>query len=177
MSRLRVKNPELFTDSWYDTRICLQTLDALPAHLLTPFNGLVPPSNLLDKLARGIAAAKGPNDWPHTVRATRVRLLELARVKAQEETLSLLPSSPSALSPGHVLHRLAQRKGEKRARTSDPTEVLQPRTNTPNARRRALYRKSSMDFINLVTPDRHESIVRYVLLVWIFVSLNVFDLA
>ena len=40
-----------------------QTLNVLPSHLLTPFNGPVPPSNLLEKIVRGVAV-EGPTDWP-----------------------------------------------------------------------------------------------------------------
>ncbi|KAG1870115.1 hypothetical protein DFJ58DRAFT_764723 [Suillus subalutaceus] len=45
----------------------------------------IPPPNLPDKIARGIIAAKGPNDWPHSVTATRTKLLDLARARAMEE--------------------------------------------------------------------------------------------
>ena len=61
---------------------CPQTLDALPSHLLTPFIGSIPPSNLLDKIARGVAEAKG-TDWPHSMRATRAKIVELARMRAR----------------------------------------------------------------------------------------------
>ena len=54
-------------------------MDAVPQNVLTPYTGAVPPSNLLDKLARGIVNAKGPNEWPHSVRQTRQKLVELAR--------------------------------------------------------------------------------------------------
>ena len=53
-------------------------MDALPSHLLTPFNGPVPPSNLLDKIAKGVMHAKGPAEWPHSLRATRAKIVELA---------------------------------------------------------------------------------------------------
>lgn len=46
-----------------------------------------PPSNLLDKIACGIAHAKGPLDWPHSVRAMRVKHLELAKKRAEDESL------------------------------------------------------------------------------------------
>jgi hypothetical protein len=36
-----------------------QTLHGLPSRLITPFNGSIPPSNLLDKIARRITVAKG----------------------------------------------------------------------------------------------------------------------
>ena len=51
---------------------------------MTPFNGPVPPSNLLDKLARGVAKVKNPVDWPHSIRATRAKIVELARIRARE---------------------------------------------------------------------------------------------
>ncbi|KAI0043818.1 hypothetical protein FA95DRAFT_1583972 [Auriscalpium vulgare] len=68
---------------WKPDQVLLlkRTLDALPQHLLTPFNGPVPPSNLLDKIARGVASAKGAADWPHSMRATRAKLVELARAR------------------------------------------------------------------------------------------------
>ncbi|KAL4072680.1 hypothetical protein V8B97DRAFT_2006508 [Scleroderma yunnanense] len=142
---------------WKDdeARLLARTLDALPAHLITPFNGLVPPSNLLDKIARGIIAAKGPNDWPHTIRATRVKLLELARNKAHEERYANINQHDN-----HVGCKSSSSKSEKRSRTPDPSEVLQSRTNTPNGMRRPLYRQSSMDFMSPVCLDRHESITR-----------------
>ncbi|KAF9243411.1 hypothetical protein BU15DRAFT_43056 [Melanogaster broomeanus] len=136
-----------------EVRLLLRTLDALPAHLITPFNGSVPPSNLLDRIARGISAAKGPNDWPHSIRATRIKLLELARLKPQEEKRRGIIQedwdAPIAC------------KGEmQRERTPEPAEVLQPRTNTPIHIRRPLYRQSSMDFMNPAQPDQSESIAR-----------------
>ncbi|OAX38831.1 hypothetical protein K503DRAFT_132772 [Rhizopogon vinicolor AM-OR11-026] len=39
-----------------------RNLDALPAHLITPFNGSVPSPNFLDKISCGVTADKGPND-------------------------------------------------------------------------------------------------------------------
>ncbi|KAG8213317.1 hypothetical protein J3R82DRAFT_11797 [Butyriboletus roseoflavus] len=159
------------TDSWnssnYDfedpnavwkedqVRLLSRTLDALPAHLITPFNGSVPPSNLLDKIARGISAAKGPNDWPHSIRATRIRLLEVARRKAQEERRKVIIGEDCA-----PLGEVACQRDTCRARTPDPTEVLQPRTNTPIHTRRPLYRQSSMDFMNPDQSDQSESIAR-----------------
>jgi len=56
-----------------------QTLETLPSHLLTPFNGPVPPSNLLDKIACGVADGKGPADRPRFQPATRSKIVELAR--------------------------------------------------------------------------------------------------
>ncbi|KAG9314977.1 hypothetical protein JVU11DRAFT_4086 [Chiua virens] len=161
------------TDSWnssnYDfddpnavwkedqVRLLVRTLDALPAHLITPFNGPVPPSNLLDKIARGISAAKGPNDWPHSIRATRIKLLELARRKAQEERRRAVLGEHSA--------SLSEVLGQSDAcgtRTPDPPEVFQVRTNTPIHTRRPVYRQSSMDFMDPDQSDRSESIARYV---------------
>lgn len=142
---------------WKDeeVRLLSRTLDALPAHLITPFNGPVPPSNLLDKIARGISAAKGPNDWPHTVRATRIKLLELARIKAREERYANLHEQVD-----NTTRSSSASKSEKRSRTPDPSEVLQQRTNTPLGVRRPLYRQSSMDFMSSLGLDKHESITR-----------------
>lgn len=144
--------------TWFaPAHVSLETLDALPAHLITPFNGSVPPSNLLDKIARGISAAKGPNDWPHSIRATRIKLLELARRKAQEERCMAIVGEDSA-----PLGETACQGDTCRASTPDHAEVLQPRTNTPIHIRRPLYRQSSMDFMNPDQSDRSESIARYV---------------
>lgn len=142
---------------WKDeeVRLLSRTLDALPAHLITPFNGPVPPSNLLDKVARGISAAKGPNDWPHTIRATRIKLLELARVKAREERYANIHEEVDDTTSS-----TGANKSEKCSRTPDPLEVLQQRTNTPLGVRRPLYRQSSMDFMSPVGLDKHESITR-----------------
>ncbi|KAG6374407.1 hypothetical protein JVT61DRAFT_4444 [Boletus reticuloceps] len=159
------------TDSWnssnYDfedpnavwkedqVRLLSRTLDALPAHLVTPFNGSVPPSNLLDKIARGISAAKGPNDWPHSIRATRVKLLEVARREAREERRKVITEERCV-----PLGSLAWQGDAYRAKTPDPAEVLQPRTNTPIHTRRPIYRQSSMDFMDSDKSDRSESIAR-----------------
>ncbi|KAF9223763.1 hypothetical protein BS17DRAFT_781160 [Gyrodon lividus] len=145
-----------------EVKFLSRTLDALPAHLITPFNGFVPPSNLLDKIARGVSAAKGPNEWPHSIRATRIKLLELARLKAQDERRRVIirVHSTGLSENGPVV-----RKGEtQRERTPDPApdpvEVLQSRTNTPIHTRRPLHRQSSMDFMNSLQPDQSESIAR-----------------
>ncbi|KAH7925813.1 hypothetical protein BV22DRAFT_402860 [Leucogyrophana mollusca] len=109
-------------------RLLARTLDALPSHLTTPFNGPVPPSNLLHKIATGIAQAKGPNDWPHSVRATRIKLLHIARDNASDHDNA---------------------RGGLRA------DVLQQTTNTASPRRaRPLYRQSSMDFMLNAKLDR-----------------------
>ncbi|KZT07779.1 uncharacterized protein LAESUDRAFT_105659 [Laetiporus sulphureus 93-53] len=60
-----------------------RTLDALPVHLITPFCGPVPPSNLLDKLALAVVRSKGAFNWPHSFRATRTKIAETARLKAK----------------------------------------------------------------------------------------------
>jgi hypothetical protein len=125
--------------------ILFKTLDALPAHLLTPFNGSVPPSNLLDKIARGVANAKGPIDWPHSIRATRVKLMELARLRAKE-------SAP-------IENRRRHRIPHEDDYPYPGGEVLQQSTNTLS--RRPLYRQSSMDFLNTAKVD-NDNIARFV---------------
>lgn len=119
-------------------RVCFvsfinQTLDALPAHLLTPFNGPIPPSNLLDKIARGVAKAKGPLDWPHSLRATRTKIIELARDRAKE------------CVDGDTSDTIAEEE-------SNGSDVpLQQTTNT--GPKRPLYRQSSMDFMQTAKID------------------------
>ena len=105
----------------------LQTLDALPSHLLTPFNGPVPPSNLLDKIARGVAKIKNPVDWPHSMRATRAKIVELARQRAGDAR------------DGSGSDTIVEEE-------SDSSDVpLQQTTNIGS--KRTLHRLSSMDFM------------------------------
>ncbi|KAG6862533.1 hypothetical protein C0995_000081 [Termitomyces sp. Mi166 len=113
------------------------TLDALPPQLVTPFNGPIPPSNLLDKIARGVAQAKGPVDWPHSLRATRVKLIELSRARAKEEN----PSRPGGFSDVDV----------DDPRYPDATPKI-PR------KRRPLYKRSSMDFMSNAELGEHQGI-------------------
>ncbi|KAH9178163.1 hypothetical protein EDB89DRAFT_1843763 [Lactarius sanguifluus] len=107
-----------------------RTLDALPAHVLTPFIGPVPPSNLLDKIARGVAQAKGPNEWPYSLRATRSKLVELCRARAKEVSAEQKRRT--------IIEEEDMDQGPEPSR-----EVLQHTTNI----KRPLYRQSSMDFI------------------------------
>ena len=52
--------------------------------MLSPYNGVIPPINILDKIARSVIHAKDPLEWPHSIRATRIMLLKLARGRAAE---------------------------------------------------------------------------------------------
>lgn len=127
------------------TNASSQTLEALPSHLLTPFNGPVPPSNLLDKLARGVAKAKNPVDWPHSMRATRAKIVELARLRAKE--IRDESASDTIVEEG-----------------SDSSDVpLQQTTNI--GLKRPLYRQSSMDFMrpSKLDPKDNPNISRYAL--------------
>ena len=119
-------------------------MDALPAHLLTPFNGPIPPSNLLDKIAKGVAKAKGPLDWPHSLRATRAKIVELARGHEKESV------------NGDISDTIAEEE-------SNGSDVpLQQTTNT--GPKRPLYRQSSMDFMQPAKVDIQDNdyIRRYV---------------
>ncbi|KAJ3479525.1 hypothetical protein NLI96_g8992 [Meripilus lineatus] len=118
---------------WKPEQTRLLTLDALPAHLLTPFNGPIPPSNLLDKIAKGVIKAKGPLDWPHSLRSTRAKIVELARERAKECT------------DGDTSDTIAEEE-------SNGSDVpLQQTTNT--GPKRPLYRQSSMDFMQTAKID------------------------
>ncbi|KAG1844833.1 hypothetical protein DFJ58DRAFT_717588 [Suillus subalutaceus] len=139
-----------------EVRLLGRTLDALPSHLITPFNGSIPPPNLLDKIARGITAAKGPNDWPHSVTATRAKLLDLARARAMEERRKSIIDEDVIFLSGNVHHPADLSKCAERNDASP--DVLQPTTNTP--KRHPLYRQSSMDFMTDAKADHKESIAR-----------------
>ncbi|KAI0775162.1 hypothetical protein BD413DRAFT_471475 [Trametes elegans] len=115
------------------TRLLSRTLDALPSHLLTPFNGPVPPSNLLDKIARGVLAAKNSTEWPHSLRATRAKIIELARTRSAEDSSS---------------DTIAEEENSDK-------DVLQQTTNT--GPKRPLYRQSSMDFMQSSKLDPADS--------------------
>ncbi|KAK0235972.1 hypothetical protein EDD85DRAFT_791368 [Armillaria nabsnona] len=131
------------TAEWKADHILLlsRTLDALPSHLVTPFNGPIPPSNLLDKIARGVAQAKGPNDWPFSLRATRVKLIEIARTRAKEEAKVYADENDDYFFRG----------GESEL----PAVGKKPR--------RPVYRQSSMDFLYgsiSEDQDEHDNITR-----------------
>ncbi|KAJ6513098.1 hypothetical protein C8R45DRAFT_1088178 [Mycena sanguinolenta] len=155
-------NQDLGDDLDYDWKpdqilLLRRTLDNLPPHLMTPFNGPIPPSNLLDKIARGVTQAKG-EDWPHSLRATRVKLIELARTIAEED------SKPRKTIP----EESAMDYSESYFAEGD---VLQQTTNIGIGKtglglglglgpRRPLYRQSSMDFLETSGPLDNDSINR-----------------
>ena len=113
-----------------------QTLDALPAHVLTPFNGPVPPSNLLDKIAKGVMRAKGPAEWPHSIRATRAKIVELARIRAMEDTAS---------------DTIAE---------EDSTDPDSSQQKPGRGFKRPLHKQSSMDFLKPSKLDSSDTIAR-----------------
>ena len=109
------------------TLLPIQTLDALPCHLLTPFAGPVPPSNLLNKLAQGVTKAKNSVEWPHSLRATRAKIIELARHRAKEN-----------IQDGSGSDTIVEEE-------SDGSDIpLQQTTNI--GPKRPLYKPSSSDF-------------------------------
>lgn len=119
-------------------------MDGLPAHLITPFNGPVPPINLLDKVARGVIQAKGTTDWPHSIRATRVKLLELARARAKDEAASD--------SRRFSIKEEVEIAGSDSEQRSDYF-LAPPITTVGVGPRRPIYRQSSMDFIKPSPED------------------------
>ncbi|KAF8623688.1 hypothetical protein AX17_007386 [Amanita inopinata Kibby_2008] len=136
---------------WKPEQVLLltRTMDALPAHLVTPFIGPVPPSNLLDKIARGVAQAKGPVDWPHSVRATRVKLLELAKIRAKEEALQKRKIGGDAL-------------GRETKPVANGLDAYNGKVGNGQNLRRPLYRQNSMDFMNAAEShlNNEENITR-----------------
>ncbi|TFL04097.1 hypothetical protein BDV98DRAFT_360615 [Pterulicium gracile] len=131
----------------------LRTLDALPSHLITPYNG-IPPANLLEKIARGVAQAKGPNEWPHSLRATRVKLMELARNRAKEECQSPMRlKSPRA----QVAATIPEEEGGATVQATPGQKHRRAGSGEHN--RRPLYRQSSMDFVKDV-KETQQNIAR-----------------
>ena len=123
-------------------------MDALPAHLVTPFNGPIPPSNLLDKIARGVSQAKGSSDWPHSIRATRVKLLELARSRAKEDAL--------LKQQRHVIKEEVEIEDDSHySYFHEGEEKTFGDIGIPP--RRPLYRQSSMDFIKPSVTEIREN--------------------
>ncbi|QRV75208.1 hypothetical protein RhiJN_03223 [Ceratobasidium sp. AG-Ba] len=101
-----------------------RTLDNIPSHLMTPYVGVIPPPNVLDKLARNIALSRNAMEWPHSVRATRVKLHELCRRKTVQKAIERHATSPRPDSQN----------------SPQVAEIMPPT-------RRPLYRQSSMDFL------------------------------
>jgi transcription factor SPN1 len=91
---------------------------------MTPYVGVIPPPNVLDKLARNITSSRTALEWPHSVRATRIKLHELCRRKTVQKAIER--HAPASQLPTRGVVEV----------------VLQP----PPARR-PLYRQSSMDFL------------------------------
>lgn len=122
---------------WKDEELELlsRTLDNIPSHLMTPYVGVVPPPNVLDKLARNIASSRTALEWPHSIRATRVKLHELCRRKTVQKAIERRapPAQPIVRSTVEVI-----------------SESVPPR--------RPLYRQSSMDF--LPVKDEATSVTR-----------------
>ncbi|KAF8348944.1 hypothetical protein F5887DRAFT_879407 [Amanita rubescens] len=135
--------PDEIEWEWKPEQVLLltRTLDALPAHLVTPFIGPVPPSNLLDKIARGVTHAKSPVDWPHSIRATRVKLLELAKLRAKEES-----------AQGRTSSNVSERENRFDTQIQNACTSPDKRQNI----RRPLYRQNSMDFMNVAESHLDE---------------------
>jgi hypothetical protein len=112
-------------------------LDSIPSHLLTPFNGPIPPSNVLDQLARSIFRRSSPH-WAHSIRSTRAKLLEIAKLRA-------LPNASS--SPVNLLRK---RKSHTQENSGTDTEMDSEENDDGH---KPLYRKNSMDFIPAHAPE------------------------
>lgn len=104
-----------------------QALDALPGHLYTPFNGPVPPSNLLDQIARRVLKAHEPLEWPHSIRATRTKLAEIARTSDKENMTIDEADEEEVYVTGN-----------------EAAQALKPNRPIP---KRTMCRQSSMDFL------------------------------
>jgi hypothetical protein len=125
--------------------------------MLTPYAGPIPPPNLLDRLARSITSSKGAMDWPHSVRATRAKLLEICRARAvadvksvtsipEEKENVVVDLDPMVISEDDsTLGKAAGRR----------------KVGEPSRRRKPLYRQSSMDFLSEL-PSSSNSLAKLV---------------
>ena len=104
----------------------------------------------MDKIARGVSQAKGPADWPHSLRATRVKIIELCRAKAREEEQQRKVIEEEV----GVDDRPYYHDGEENPLRDGPTGIQS---------RRPLYRQSSMDFIQIDAKE-NDNIAKYVFL-------------
>lgn len=71
--------------------------------------------------------AKGPAEWPHSLRATRAKIVELARLRGKEDTASDTIAEEDSTDPG-----VSQQK---------PSRGF----------KRPLHKQSSMDFVPTAT--------------------------
>jgi hypothetical protein len=125
--------------------------------VLTPWASPIPPPNLLDKVARSISTSKGPLEWPHSVRATRVKLTELSRVKNQSTRRLTRGSFEDVMSIPEEKENESPRD-EEMANASDQDSTIGKAAGRRKAsalngganqqsRRKPLYRQNSMDFL------------------------------
>ncbi|KAF8339693.1 uncharacterized protein EI90DRAFT_3012662 [Cantharellus anzutake] len=101
-----------FTYEWTPEQISriISTLEDTPSNLASPYTGTIPPSNLLDRMGRSILDTLSPNEWPHSLRATRLKLLQVAKQLAK-------PASPSVVvNPAPTSPRTPQRGSSVAAR-------------------------------------------------------------
>ncbi len=95
---------------------------------------------MLDKIARNVAQAKGPSEWPYSLRATRAKLVELCRARAKE--VSAEQKRYNTIEEEDMDQDLEQFR-----------EVLKRTTNI----RRPLYRQNSMDFMQSAKSELRSS--------------------
>ncbi|KAF7977517.1 hypothetical protein HWV62_3502 [Athelia sp. TMB] len=145
----------MHTAEWTPEQALLlsRTLDALPAHLLTPFAGPLPPANLLDKIARGVAHAKGA-DWPHSARATRAKLVDLARAKGAAEKGGRARNSIAEEGEGEGMADVTNTPPGERVSVAERIAMKGERAREEG--RRPLYRQSSMDFLKSAKLEKDE---------------------
>ncbi|KAF8322631.1 hypothetical protein DL93DRAFT_2162755 [Clavulina sp. PMI_390] len=142
--------------------VLVAILERPPSHLATPYAGAIPPSNLLDAMAREIIGARpAKSDWPHSSRATRLKLIQVAKrqarhaAKAQHQQAKAarqsLPSTP-ATPAGRGSNTDAMDVDEDAATSSNSRRVQ--RSAVPPILSSSHYDQNSMD----ITPIPEESV-------------------
>jgi hypothetical protein len=128
---------------------------------MTPFVGPIPPSNLLDRVAKSITKSKGSHEWPHSVRATRAKLLEVSRERGKRISIGevSIPEEEKENEDTDVdvkMDRPNSASGPENASDAESTlgraagkRKLAKKDGVPAIGRRPIYRQSSMDFLNL----------------------------
>ncbi len=86
-----------------------------------PFNGPIPPSNLLDKIARGVGQAKGPIPFhsKHSLQAFGARSRESERRKEKTTSLTTTTTAPGSPKAGKTTTTGTKMK-EKKTKTTKP---------------------------------------------------------
>jgi hypothetical protein len=127
-------------------------LERAPSHLATPYVGAIPPSNLLDTIAREILETRSMSDWPHSLRATRQKLIQVAKKQARLDSKSskmqsvTSPRGEDELAIPPFLDHIVQEDHSTLMELDTPPQPMRMGMSAMR-QRTPLYRRNSMDFL------------------------------